>query len=261
MEAKYDNWYDVLFDALSNLYEDTSGKTSVSVKCASVIDPSPDPYTQNLLDNKLVRNLKFSNKQGYSVVSIETVEPKYTYYSYHFMGKINSDTQISHLGELIESAIIEPDNRYLCSLTVDDERFVFLNWDNGRLRIYDLGNKKTSEKRFVICELIKTGKLTEFRELREILPLKKSYKSYKDIFTTSFLHKTLKAHFLITTSKSNLGIRKSVYIDGTDLIRIIREQLFRIEKSDQRHFSSKVSKMSELLGATKTVKTDFPTQR
>lgn len=251
MEAKYDNWYDTLFDVLSNLYEDTSGRTRLSVKCAPVEDFTPDPYIQNLLDNKLVRNLNFINKKDFSIVSVETIEPRYTYYSYHFMGKINSDIQVSRLGELIDSAIIEPDNRYLCSIAVDNERYVYLNWDTGRLRIYDLGNKKTSEKRLIICELIEIGKLVSFQDLRNTLPLKKSYKSYKDVFTTSFLHKTLKSHFLMTTGKSNIGIRKSVYIDGVELIQIIREQLSRIEKADGRHFSNKVSKMSELLARAK----------
>lgn len=244
VEAKYDKQEDVIFNVLSELYENTDGINSVTIRCATSKDKSLDPYTQNLVDNKLIQLPTLKEKSGYTEVTITTIEPAYTYYSYHNMGKLNIDSYINHLGDLIQSAPIDSDRVYSCSLSVDDERYVYLNWDNSRLKIHDLGNKKSSTRRRVVNYLISQGRTVTFRQIRDSLgatDIGDGYKSIKDVLSTSFMQYTLRRHFQLSRGKASIGIKHAALIQGSELIRIIREQLHRIERSDKSNFNRKIS--------------------
>lgn len=96
----------------------------MTVQCAASKDKSLDPYAQNLVDNRLIQLPIAKESPNYNEVTITTIEPAYTYYSYHYMGKLNIDSYIGHLGDLIQSTPINSDRMYSCSLSVDDERYI-----------------------------------------------------------------------------------------------------------------------------------------
>ena len=247
MEAKYDKQEDAIFNVLSELYTNTDGTNSVTVKCVASKDKSLDPYTQNLVDNRLIQLPIVKEKRNYTEVTITTIEPAYTYYSYRYMGKLNIDSYIGHLGDLVQSTPIDSDRMYSCSLSVDDERYIYLNWDNSRLRIHDLGNKKSSTRRRVINYLINQGCAVTFKQIRDnldITDIGNGYKSIKDVLSTSFMQHTLRRYFQLSSGKTSIGIKHRALIAGSELIKIIREQLHRIERTDRSNFSKKISSIN-----------------
>ena len=244
--ANNDNVAEDFFDSLDNIHTDISGETVVLAEVSKDLPNEPAPHVQLLINNGLAKNFRIDRTVSQHLALIEVIEPRYTYYIYRHMGRLNKSNYIELLDELTQSAPINPDASYTASIGVERGRFLYLNWDSGRLLIHDLGNKVSSQRKKLVLTLLSEPKLFESRELRDIHLIKPSSKGFKDMLTTSFLAGKLKSAFMFSSSKTNVGIRPYAILDGNQLIAIIREQLIRIERTNKPHFRALISKIDKI---------------
>lgn len=244
MTANSDNAFDDFFDSVDNIHTDISGNTIAVSIVADNFPTDPAPHIKQLLDNGLATYFKVIHFEGRTLAALEVVEPRYTYYRYRYMGKLSNEEYVQLLDALSKSTPIDEDKRYTASLSVDKNRYVYLNWDIGRVLIHDLGNKRSSQRKLLVITLIQnSGQMFTSKKLREDCGIEKLGKGYKDMLTTSFVTGGLRQAFMVSGSKNDVGIRPHVDVSGKQLISIIREQLLRIERVDKPHFKTKIMKI------------------
>lgn len=244
--ANNDNMAEDFFDSLDNIHTDISGETIVHAEVSENFSNEPAPHVQLLITNGLAKNFRVGHRDGRYLALLEVIEPRYTYYIYRYMGRLNKPSYTELLDELTQSAPINPDGSYTVSITIERERFLYLNWDSGRLLIHDLGNKISSQRKKLVITLLSESKLFDSRDLRDMHLIKPSSKGFKDMLTTSFLAGKLKSAFMLSSSKNNVGIRPYTVMHGKQLIAIIREQLIRIERTNKPHFRALISKIDKI---------------
>lgn len=244
--ANNDNVAEDFFDSLDNIHTDISGETVVLAEVSKDFPIEPAPHVKLLMTNGLAKNFRIDRTTGQNLALLEVIEPRYTYYAYRYMGKLSKSEYIELLDELTQSVPINPDASYTASISVERERFLYLNWDSGRLLIHDLGNKVNSQRKKLVITLLSESKLFDSKELRDTHLVKPSSKGFKDMLTTSFMAGKLKSAFMFSSSKNNVGLRPYTTLDGKQLISIIREQLIRIERTNKPHFRALINKIDKI---------------
>lgn len=243
MTANNDKYYQDFFDSLDFIHADTSGETTVMSLVPSNFPKVPAPNVKTLIDNGLAADFQVIQTEFHTVATLRVIEPRYTYYCYRHIGRLSNDKYIALLDELTQSTPIDDDSEYIISLNIEQDRYVYLNWESGRLLVHDLGDKNSSRRKQLVLALIRNNRLHTSRELHEVYKIEPFLKGYKDMLTTSFMVGGLRRAFMISSSKSNVGIRSHSSLSGRQLISIIREQLHRTERVNSPHFKAKIKKI------------------
>ena len=187
---------------------------------------------------------QLKEKDDFLETDITLNEPRCSYYLRSKTDLVNNEKQRKNIGSYNKCPAISPTKTYQCRIVLEYNQ-VFLRWERyAKHWLYGFKNNDNSSRyKLVKTLIVSPDECYNAKELRD-QGIEFQPKRLKELLTKSFMRKTLREKFMLSSGSDNIGIKKTAYIKGEDLIRIIREQLNYSTHEEARHRLQKIKNNS-----------------